>query len=483
MASLREKTVSGFLWNFIELISSQIINFIGTWFLARYFLSPEDYGLIGYTVIFTSLAQVFIDSGFSQALIRKQDCSEADYNTVFYVNILLGVFLYGLLFLFAPVIANYYQEPSLVKIIRVIAVILPLNALILVHRTILIKQLDFKRHAIIGITGAFCGFAVAVAMAFNGFTVWSLVGKSVVTYGVLMLLFWIFGVWHPKRMFSIESVKTLLGFGSKLLLIYTMATLFKSIYNSVIGKNYGKQEFGFYTNADTISSVPAAVITALINKVAYSALSGFQTNTPQLKEHLRTLMRPILLVSFTGLLTLTVVGEPFLILMLTDKWAGTVFFFQVLCVAYMAHILHAENQIVMTILGRSDYFLWTEIIKYLLFIPVIFIGLSCGIRVLVIAYAVHCWVGFLLNAMFTKRLIDYGLKEQLLDLLVPMGIALAVAAATVFAGWLMQDASLWMLLIVQLLVAAVMAILITRIAKVRAYRELKSLIVSFVKRK
>ncbi|MDR0829005.1 MAG: lipopolysaccharide biosynthesis protein [Prevotellaceae bacterium] len=476
----QKQTIKGFFWNFLELTAARLINFAALMFLAR-LLTEGDFGLIRMTVIFTAVAQIMIDGGFGNALIRKQDCTEKDYNTVFYINITVSLLLYALFFFSAPLIANYYNEPQLTLIIRVITLILPINALAIIQKTILTKELNFKTQAIASFIGVSVGFGVAVAMAFNGFGVWSLVIKTIVNQAVVLIILWFANKWRPKKVFSAQSFRELFGFGSKLLVIYLAAQILRSIYDSIIGKSYSKQKLGLYSNADAMAVIQSEIVTTMLNKVAFSALSPFGNSPKLLKENLQKIMSPFIILSFTMSCVLIVIAEPLIIIALGQNWLGAVPYFQMLCLGYAALVLHIENQIVMNITGHSDYFLKTEILKMILFVPVIVLGIIFGLKTLIIGLVVHYWLGFAINSIYTKKLIDYGLFAQIKDLIKPALFALGVGICT-FAVIFFNFSPL-PTLILQFFTAIFSAFLISKIFKMKVFRELKALLFNILKNK
>ncbi len=425
MTSLKQKTIHGLFWNFIETFSSQAIGFISTIILAR-ILFPSDFGLIGMTAIITSLSQVFVDSGFSQALIRKQNCTEKDYNTVFILNVSIAITIYFLIFAVSPYVANFFNQDSLINIIRIISISIVINSFGIIHRTLLTKKIDFKNQAIISLIGSIAGFSISIYMALNGYGVWSLVVRSVSSQIFMVLLLWIISKWRPVFLFSKESFRELFGFGSKLLFVYSLSILFKNVYNVLIGKIYNPSILGLYTNADQMSGLPSGTLTTLYNKVAYPVLSNFQNDNEHLKVYIKKIGQPLLIITFSLMLFLISIADSFIPLLFGNKWISSIPYFKILCIAYMAPILHASNQIIMNIKGRSDYFLNTEILKYILFIPVIILGIYFGIYILLIGFAVHYWIGFFVNAAYSKKLIGYGILEQCKDLFSPLILSITV---------------------------------------------------------
>lgn len=266
--SLKQKTISGLLWSFIDSIAGQSISFVVGIILARV-LNPKEFGLIGMLTIFIAISQSFIDSGFRQALIRKQNCTQADYSTIFYFNIVVGVLFYILLFVCAKSIGNFYHEPILKQLIRVLGIGLIINSFIIIQSTLLTKRIDFKLQAKISVISSFISGIISIYMAYTGWGVWSLVALTLVKYTVSSLLIWFWGNWKPIWYFSLKSFKELFSFGSKLLVSGLIDTIYRNAYYLVIGKYFSAVELGYYTRADQFQSIPSSNLQGIIGRVSY----------------------------------------------------------------------------------------------------------------------------------------------------------------------------------------------------------------------
>lgn len=461
MQSIKKKTYKGFFWSFIESASSQIVGFICTIILAR-MLFPSDFGLIGMTVIITALAQALVDSGFSQALIRKQNCTEIEYNTVFYSNILIGFFLYLFIFLISPFIASFFDRPELVIIIRVISIVIPINSFSLIQKTILTKDLNFKSQSYVTLLGVSIAFTSAVLLANAGYGVWSLVFRGLIQQLVIAFMLWKFSKWRPSLFFSFKSVKDLFNFGSKLMIIASISVIFRNILNVLIGKIYNANTLGLYSNADQMSGLPSGTITTMYNKVAYPVLVTMQNDNNQLKTTLKKINQPLILFSFTLMLFMIAISDSIIPLLLGNKWIMIVPYFKILCIGYMAPILHTYNQIILNVKGKSNYFLYTEILKYILFIPVLLVGIKFGIYGFLIGFSIHYWVGFLVNAIYSKSLIDYSILEQVIDFIKPLLFALIVFFATYYIQKPIENISILLRLIIQIISGSLTVIFLLR---------------------
>lgn len=483
MKTLKEKALSGALWNFVESSASQIIGFVSTIILAR-ILSPHDFGLVGMTVIITALAQVLLDSGFSQALIRKHDCKPEDYDTVFLFNFIIGILLYFLIYFLAPLFASFYKVEELKHIIRVISITIPLNSLTLINKTMLIKNLELKKHSIITLVAVSVAFVFAVFFAKTGHGVWSLVYRSIIQQLVVLMLF-VFFVrnWKPRLLFSKSSFTTLFSFGSRLVVISSISIVFKNSLNMIIGKFYGSNSLGLYTNADQMSGLPAGVLTTVYNKVAYPVLVEVNGRGENLKDVIRGINHPLIVLSFVLLSFLAAVSGSLIPMLLGVEWKESAVYFQILCFGYMAAILQTVNQVVLNVKGRSDLFLRTELMKYALFVPVIVVGLIFNVKVFLIAFSIHYWIGFMLNAKYAKSLIKYDIAEQLKDLAKPLMFAMLVFIVTLVPGLLLERLSFFFVFIVQVFVAGLVIFALLNFKVFKVYKELLLKLVADIKRR
>jgi len=451
--SLKQKTVSGLMWSFIDNMASQGSNFIIGIILAR-LLVPRDFGLIGMITIFIAVSQSFIDSGFSQALIRKKDCTQADYSTVFFFNLIVGVFFYLLLFFSAGSISLFFKEPQLKLIIPVLGINLIINSLTIIQLTQLTKCIDFKLQTRISILAAIGSGFISIVMALKGFGVWSLVAKSVGQYALRSFLLWYWNGWKPSWIFNKKSFKEMYAFGSKLLLSGLIDTTFKNIYYLVIGKYFSAVELGYYTRADQFQSLPSQNLTGVIQRVSYPVLASIQNDVEKLRAAYRKLIKSSMLISFVLMFGLAAVAKPLVITLIGAKWLPCVIYLQLLCLVGMFYPLHALNLNMLTVQGRSDLFLRLEIIKKIFFIPMIVIGVIWGIKMLILGMLVASIFAYFLNSYWSGKLIGYSSLAQLRDIAPSFLLALAMGMAAYAAGAILNKAP-WLNLIIQLAVGGI----------------------------
>lgn len=270
--SLKEKTVKGVGWSAADAFLGQGVTFLVGIVLAR-ILTPAEYGLIGIVTIFTTILTGIVDSGFSNALIRKQNVTGEDYNTMFFTNLITSIVLFFLLFFSAPIIAHFFNREELVSITRVMGSILIIQALSQVHNTILTKEIDFKTKTKASVYSAIISGIIGIIMAFTGFGVWALVGQLVSRQLLYTLLLWIYIHWFPSLLFSVQSFKYMWGFGWKLMLSGLLANIWNQLYQVVVGKFYSPATLGQYSRAKEYASIFSANLTTVVQRVTYPVLS------------------------------------------------------------------------------------------------------------------------------------------------------------------------------------------------------------------
>lgn len=414
--SLKSRTLTGIFWSFIDLVARQGVQFVIQIILARLLL-PEHFGIIGMTVLFIALANVFIDSGFSQALIRDQQTTDTDYSTVFYFNLAAAIVIYIILFTTAPSIGRFYGEPQLVPIIRVLAVVVLLCASSIIQRVILTKAVDFKTQSKISMIAVLISGTVTIILALSGFGVWSLVFNVVSMQLIQSILLWVFNRWMPSLTFSVQSFKKYYHFGYKILLSNLLETFYENVYFLLIGRFYSSKQLGLYTNAVKVRDLASMSIAATVQRVTYPVLSMMEEEE-QLKAGFRKIIKMSAFINFPLMIGLAAVAEPLFMLLLGEKWLASVIYFQLLCVAGMLYPLHAINLNILQVKGRSDLFLFIEILKKVLLTVLIGVSLffKWGIIGLICVAVVHSYLSLFINTYFSTREIAYSLKEQLIDI-------------------------------------------------------------------
>ena len=473
--SLKEKTISGLTWSFIDNFSRQGITFVVGIILAR-LLSPREFGLIGMTAIFIAISQSFIDSGFTQALIRKKDCTQTDYSTVFYFNILVGIIFYLILFFSSGAISRFFNEPQLKTIIQVLGTGLIINAFTIIQRARLTKRIDFKLQTKVSVIAVICSGIIGIVMAYMGYGVWSLVTRTLLGFALTSLLLWIWNRWKPSLKFSMDSFREMFSFGSKLLASGLIDTAYRNIYLLVIGKYFSASDLGFYTRADHFKKLPSQNITGVIQRVSYPVLSTIQDDIPRLKRAYRKLIKSTMFITFIAMLGLAAVAEPLIVTLIGEQWMPSVVYLQLLCFAGMLHPLHAINLNMLNVQGRSDLFLKLEIIKKIMAVPVIIVGILYGIKIMILGMVLNSLIAYFLNSYYSGRHIGYSTINQIKDIL-PSFILAAVVGGLVFMIGKILQTPVYLILVIQLTIGALLAIGLPEMLKMESYLYLKQIVV------
>ena len=471
MNSLKEKTVNGVFWSFIQNFSTQINAFVVGVILAR-LLSPREFGLIGMLTIFIALSSTLVNSGLKDALIRNPDCTEEDYATAFFFNIAMSVGLYLLLFFSAGLIADFYDEPKLISLVRVLSLTLIVNAFTLIQKAKLTKELDFKLLTKVEVIASVTAGLIAIAMAYYGYGVWSLVAKTLLISFFTVILYWIWSKWVPKLTFSKQSFKEMFSFGSRLAALGIIDTIYLNMYYLIIGKYYSASQLGHYTKAEAFKNFPSKGITGIVQKVTYPVLSNIQDDSERLKQAYRKLTKIISLVTITLLFGLSAVAENFTVLLLGEEWLLTGEFLKILCFSAMFYPLDALNSNMLKVAGRSNIILNIGIARKFMAIPVILTAIFTGIEPMLYVMILHQFFSFWLMSHYGGKTIDYGTWAQIKDFVSAVVISAIMYFLILFIP-LYLELNLLFLLPLQILAGAIISIVLYELFNVDGYKYLK----------
>ncbi|MBA6153400.1 lipopolysaccharide biosynthesis protein [Gelidibacter maritimus] len=419
--SLRASGKAGMLWSFLIQGGTQAINFVVTVLLAR-LLMPEEFGLIGMIAIFIAISRALLDGGFVSSLIRTKDADNVDYSTVFFVNLISSAFLYGLLFTTAPLISEFYEEEILIKLIRVVGLILIINAFSLVQSTKLNKELQFKTQFKLQLPSLIISSLVAIWMAYNDYGVWSLVVKDLAYALLATLQLWWYAKWMPSFVFDREKFKYHFNFGYKLSLTQIINTSFNNLYNVVIGKYFSAAQLGFFTRARSLEQLPTLFFYNAFNRVFYPLLAKVNDDNQQLRRVYSQLMIIVVFIVTPILVYLGVVAEPFFRWLLTEKWLPAVPYFQLLLISGIFYPIHQYNLNICKLKGRSDMVLKLSVLQNIMLLVGAFSAIWFGIYGLLYSLIVINILITFINAYFSGKLIEYGLRDQLKDILPILGL-------------------------------------------------------------
>lgn len=477
--SLKNKTIKGVGWSAADALLGQGVTFIVGLVLAR-LLSPDEYGLIGICLIFTTVLNGIVDSGFSNALIRKKNVTDEDYNTMFTTNMAISIVLYVLLFISAPFVSDFFHRIELIALVRVTGLILFLNALSITQVTILTKNIDFKTKTKASLVSAIISGVIGIAMAFMGYGVWSLVTQQLSKQLLYTLCLWVLNKWWPKFTFYKDSFKYMWGFGWKLLASGILNNVWNQLYQVVIGRCYTSSTLGHYTRANEYASIFSSNLTTIIQRVTFPVLSELQDDKKKLLVSYRKLIKVSMFVTVICMFALGAMAEPMIYSLIGPQWHQAATFLPFICITMSLYPLHAINLNMLQVQGRSDLFLYLEIVKKIITLIPIFIGAFVGVYWMLCASIFTGFIAFLLNSWFTGKFLNYSSWLQLKDVLPSYLIALFIG----FIVYLLKFLPLSYNLIfpLQILATIIVGWIVNRIINLEEYCEIKNIVLTVIKK-
>jgi O-antigen/teichoic acid export membrane protein len=474
--SIKSNTFSGLLWSFTDLIANKGINLIVQIFLARLLL-PEHFGLIGMITIFIAISNSIVDSGFFQALIREQKSTQRDYSTVFYFNLAISIIIYLILFFSSNIISDFYNEPKLEIIIKLISTIIVINAFAIIQRVILNKTLNFKIMTKVNMIAGISSGIIALIGAMLGFGVWSLVILQLSMSLLSTFLLWINIKWIPSLVFSGESFKRLYSFGYKLLLSGLIDTIYNNIYYVIIGRLYSTVQLGYYTQAVKFRDIASQTVTNSIQRVTYPALSSMQDDNDKLTHGYRKVIKTTTFLYFPFIVGLMIIAPIIITLLLGERWIKAIPYFQLLCVVGMLYPINSINLNILKVKGRSDLFLLLEVIKkgMLTVLLVLAVWLDTGIMGLITAAIINSPFALLVNTHYTAREISYTRRQQFMDLMPTLLISLLMGIVIYYSGQVLPKV-LILKLILQILIGVIVYISLCKVFRIKELDQVYKLI-------
>lgn len=477
--NLKDKTVKGVGWSAIDNVAQYAVTFIVGIVLAR-LLSPDDYGLIGIISIFTAVCTSLINGGFGSALIRKKDVTDDDYNTAFIVNLGMSLLLYVVIFICSPFIAKFFNRHELVLLTRVSSLGMIIGALALVQQTRLTKRIDFKTQTKITLFASVTSGFIGIVMALLGFGVWSLVAQALTVQGLKTILLWFFNHWVPRLRFSKRSFQDLFGFGWKLMVSNVLDTVWKELYQVVVGKFYSPGTLGQYTRAKGFAQLFSSNLTTVIQRVTYPVLSDIQDDKTRMVSAYRRIIKITMFITAVSMLSLGAVSKPLIYCLIGPKWNEAATYLPLICIGSSLYPLQAINLNMLQVQGRSDLYLVLEIVKKVIGLAPFFVGAFIGIMPMLYMNLVIGVVYFFLNSYFSGKYLGYSSWMQLKDIAPSYGVAVAVAMSVWFFKYL--PISYWVILPIQIVVGVVVFIVLCRTFKLEEYKETKGIILPFIGR-
>lgn len=461
------------MWSAADAFLGQGVTFLVGIVLAR-LLSPDEYGLIGICLIFNTVLNGIVDSGFSTALIRKKDCTDADYNTMFLTNLGISIVLYALLYISTPFVAQFFSRNELTDLIRATGLVLLINALSLTQVTILTKRIDFKTKTKASLISAILSGVLGIAMAYMGFGVWALVGQMLSKQLVYTVCLWYLNKWWPKFQFSTASFAYMWGFGWKLLVSGLLENIWNQLYQVVVGKFYSPATLGQYTRGREYASIFSSNLSSIIQRVSYPVLSEMQDDKHRMMEGYRRVIKMTMFITAICMISLGAVAEPLIYCLIGPQWHEAATYLPLICISMAFYPLHAINLNMLKVLGRSDIFLYLEIIKKIIGIAPICIGIFVDIYWMLVASILIGFVSLYLNTWYTGKALGYTFWKQLRDIAPAFGIAFTIALSVFFLKYL--PISNWGILPIQIVVGAVVCVIACRKSQLEEYKEVLNMI-------
>lgn len=478
-STLKSRTVSGVGWSAADAFSAQGVNFLVGLVLAR-LLSPAEYGLIGIAMIFIVILSGFVDCGFSNALIRRKEVSDKDYNTMFVTNLVMSMAVYLILFFCAPLVANFFERTEVTNLLRVLSLTVVIQAIAIVQNTILTKRIDFKTKTKATVISAVVSGVIGITAAFCGWGVWALAAQQLSMQLVNTLCLCTFTRWLPNFSFSGESFRYMWGFGWKMMLSGFLDRTWSQLYQAVVGKYYQPEALGQYTRARLFANFFSANFTSIVQRVSFPALAEVQDETARMVSAYRKIIKTSMFVTAICMISLGAISEPFIYCLIGGQWHQAATFLPLICISMSLYPLHAINLDMLQVQGRSDIFLILEIIKKIVAIGPLCLGIFVDIYWMLWGSIFAGIIAFFLNSYYTGKKLGYSSWKQLKDVAPSYGIAFAIAVSVYFFKYL--PLSHFVILPIQLAVGTAVFFGICETFKPEEYFEVKSLTVEYFKK-
>lgn len=462
----KSKVLFSLFWKLLERSGAQGVQFIIQILLARLLL-PEQYGIIAIVTVFITLAQVFVQSGFNTALIQKKGADEVDFSSVLYLSLTVAALLYVIIFFSAPFIANFYIQPLLVPVLRVLSLTLFVGAFNSIQNAFVARNLLFKKLFISSLGAAVISGSISVVIAYLGWGVWALVAQQLINQATVAIILWFTVKWRPRLLFSFKRVKTLFSFGSKLLVSSLIDTLYSDLRTLIIGRLYAPSMLGFYNKGQQFPQLIVTNINGSIQSVMLPTMSAHQDNKKRVKMIMRRAIVTSSFLIFPMMVGLAVVAEPLIKTILTDKWISSVPFLQIFCFSFALWPIHTANLQAVNALGRSDIFLKLEIIKKIVGLVILGISLPFGVYAIALGQVVSGIISTFVNAYPNKQLLDYSYTEQWLDIMPSLLTAIIMGGVVYLFNFL--KLAPWHILILQVFVGIILYIGLTKIFKIESF--------------
>lgn len=474
------KTITNFLWRFAERCGAQLVTFVVSIVLAR-ILTPDDYGTVALVTVFTNIMQVFVNSGLSTALIQKKDADNLDFSSVFYFNVVICVLLYMLMFVAAPLIAVFYGNQELTPIIRVISITILISGVKGVQQAYVSKKMIFKRFFYSTLGGTIVSAVLGIMMAYKGCGVWAIVVQQLSNTAIDTLILWLTVEWRPKLAFSMERLKALLGFGWKMLCSSLIDTIYNNLRNLLIGKIYSSADLAYYNQGQKFPNLIVNNINTSIDSVLLPTMAAEQDDLSRVKIMTRRSIMISCYIMAPLMIGMACCAENIIRVVLTEKWMPCVVYLRIFCITYMFWPIHTANLNAIKAMGRSDLFLRLEIWKKTIGVVLLICTIFVSVKAMAYSLLISTITSMFINSWPNKKLLNYSFKEQILDIMP--GVFLAVIMGGFISFVHLFKCSPVVALIIQIPLGAIIYIGISAIFKIEAFEYLWSMVKNILKRK
>lgn len=474
-----KNVVNNFIWRFAERCGAQAVTLIVSIVLAR-ILTPGDFGTVSLVMVFTTIMQVFVDSGLGTALIQKKDADDLDFSSVFYFNFAVCLILYAVMFMAAPLIAGFYNDTSLILIIRVISLTIIISGVKGIQQSYVSRNMLFKRFFFATLGGTIFSAFLGIGMAYAGCGVWSIVAQQLSNTAIDTLILWVTVKWRPKKLFSWKRLKDLLSYGWKLLISSLLDTVYNNLRNLIIGKIYTSADLAYYNQGDKFPKVIVTNINASIDSVLLPSMAGEQDHRDRVKSMTRRAIKTSTYIMAPLMMGLMFCAEPVVKLLLTDKWLPCVPYLRIFCFTYMFWPIHTANLNAIKAMGRSDLFLKLEIVKKIMGLTLLLLTMRISVMAMAYSLIVSGICSQVINSWPNWKLLNYNYFEQLRDILPSIIIALIMGIIVYFVGFLRLPTIV--ILLIQVLTGAAIYIGVSALLHLEEFEYLFEMVKSFLKR-
>lgn len=468
----KEKVLSGLFWTFGERILAQGVSFILSIILARLLL-PSEYGIIAMVMVFINIANVFTSTGFGEALVQKKDADELDFSTVFFCTLSLSIIIYIILFVGAPYIAEFYHTREIIWVLRILSIKIVLSSIATVQHAYVQKRMIFKKFFFSTLGGTVVSGVLGIILAYSGFGVWALVFQYLTNTIIDILVLLKTVPWHPRLMFSVERAKRLMDFGWKLVFSNLINAVYNELRSLIIGRSYSSADLAYYNKGNQIPALAITNIDTAIGNVVFPAMSAAE-DRERLKTIGRRAMKTTSYIIFPIMIGLIVVSRPLILLLLTDKWNNSIIYMQILCLYWMSQPIQTTNWQIIKAVGRSDLCLKLEILKKAIGIIMVVIAMRFGVFAIAVSAAMFGIISMIINILPNKSLVNYSIKEQLLDIFPALLSAIIMGVGVYFVSYLSLPVIIQ--LVVQIIFGAMLYLGISYVFKIESFEYILAIV-------